>query len=100
MKRCLNDKVYYCNDDLCIHTESEFKCYLNYFLGSPRDCGYSELSADFLDEVKVKPEYILDLMTLEKINDELTNAKEKHPNWPTDIIHMVAVMQEEAGEAV
>ena len=34
------------------------------------------------------------------ILEELTQAERKHPNWPTDIIHAVAVMNEEAGEAI
>lgn len=32
--------------------------------------------------------------------NELERAESKHPEFPTDIIHMLAIMSEEAGEAV
>lgn len=32
------------------------------------------------------------------ISDELAKAQEKHPQWPDDIIHAAAIVNEEAGE--
>jgi NTP pyrophosphatase (non-canonical NTP hydrolase) len=34
------------------------------------------------------------------INEELQRAIEKFPQWPTDPVHAVAVVQEECGELV
>lgn len=34
------------------------------------------------------------------IHNELLAAEAKHPNWPDDVIHATAVMNEEAGEAI
>ena len=34
------------------------------------------------------------------VNEELVRAEKKFPTWPVDVIHGVAVMAEEAGEAV
>jgi len=39
-------------------------------------------------------DYIYNLIT-----DEVNAAEKKHPNWPKDIVHSVAVMAEESGEA-
>ena len=37
---------------------------------------------------------------IECVAHELEQAEKKHPNFPTDIVHGVAIMAEESGEAV
>ena len=44
---------------------------------------------------KVKAEAAIDL-----IFNELEAAEKKHPHWPEDKIHAVAIMSEEAGESM
>lgn len=41
---------------------------------------------------------ILDYSISSEIATELERAKKLHPNYPTDIYHQLAIMQEEAGE--
>lgn len=37
---------------------------------------------------------------IEIIFDELRKAEEKHPGWPSDVVHAAAILGEEAGEVV
>jgi len=34
------------------------------------------------------------------IENELKAAREKHPAWPSDIVHAIAIVNEESGEAM
>jgi NTP pyrophosphatase (non-canonical NTP hydrolase) len=34
-----------------------------------------------------------------KIREELEKAETKHPDWPCDILHQIAIVNEESGEA-
>ena len=43
---------------------------------------------------------MIDTTIINEINKELIRAKVKHPNFPDDVIHMVAIMAEESGEAI
>ena len=36
---------------------------------------------------------------IKEILKELERARDKHPDWPTDILHQIAIVNEEAGEA-
>jgi hypothetical protein len=39
-------------------------------------------------------------IALSMVENEIDLAEMKHPGWPTDIVHAVAIMMEEAGEAM
>lgn len=45
------------------------------------------------------PEGPFDVLMAEILN-EVQRAEKKHPEWPDDIIHRVAIVAEESGEAV
>lgn len=34
-----------------------------------------------------------------RIREELEKAETKHPDWPCDILHQIAIVNEESGEA-
>ncbi|WP_272149788.1 hypothetical protein [Tenacibaculum aiptasiae] len=38
-------------------------------------------------------------LAITKIKEELGKAETKHPNWPKDILHQIAIVNEESGEA-
>ena len=39
------------------------------------------------------------MYTLQEILAEYRKACEKHPEWPSDILHQIAIVNEESGEA-
>lgn len=41
-----------------------------------------------------------DVVALGLVMNEMSSAKRKHPNWPTDQVHAAAIVAEEAGELV
>jgi hypothetical protein len=59
---------------------------------------------DCLNRADTVPDYVTDrqLQAIEQIVkqilEELDHAKELHPDYPTDMIHQVAIVAEEAGE--
>jgi len=50
---------------------------------------------DGLESIREEKQPSIDL-----IFSELRKAEEKHPGWPQDVVHAVAIMVEEAGEAM
>jgi hypothetical protein len=38
-------------------------------------------------------------IAISRIREELEKAEVKHPDWPCDILHQIAIVNEESGEA-
>ena len=60
----------------------------------PDDGLENETYAEKLAAAKVIEKHVMAILK------ECNRACEKHPQWPTDIIHQIAVMTEEAGESM
>jgi hypothetical protein len=96
-------------DDLGI-TKSYQKCYSCAYYGKALcETANCESGIYIDDETKQGPskkyandgEYTVEgVLVLNKIEHEIFAAEQKHPGWPTDIVHAVAIMMEEAGEAM
>lgn len=55
-----------------------------------------------LDEVEQlinKNDCMDEKVVISKIIKELEKAETKHPDWPCDILHQIAIVNEESGEA-
>ena len=61
-----------------------------------RQCRPETGGGDFLRSGAVMTEYA----AVDAMLQELERARVKHPQWPTDIVHQVAIMVEEAGESL
>ena len=51
-----------------------------------------------LERIKQMPQN--EIQALTEILDEYEIAKERHPEWPDDVIHQAAIVSEESGELV
>jgi len=40
------------------------------------------------------------MVSVKQILDELARAESKYPEWPSDSIHQISIMQEESGESI
>jgi hypothetical protein len=97
-------------DDLGI-TKSYQKCYSCAYYGKALcETANCESGIYIDDETKQGPSnyYAMDHgglthageIALSMVENEIDLAELKHPGWPTDIVHAVAIMMEEAGEAM
>ncbi len=100
MKKCFNNNQYFCKGGLDDFMIIGGVCYeYGGVCRNPGSCGRSILSGNYLGVIKQGKSECINLKHLQAVSKELVSAKKKHPVFPADIVHMVAIMQEEAGES-